>query len=132
MPSVNTTPQDLRNYKCVPLDLLKNTNAQNQVQFNVTGNDVSLQDMKEDMAQLIVSSGPIKGALSPDEFENYIILPLVSIIIIVFIFVLFFCGYKIATVNILRERGMYIAGGLIVLGIIIALIVLAALKKLYS
>lgn len=130
MPSVNTTPQDLRNYKCVPLDLLKNTNAQNQVQFNVTGNDVSLQDMKEDMAQLIVSSGPIKGALSPDEFENYIILPLVSIIIIVFIFVLFFCGYKIATVNILRERGMYIAGGLIVLGIIIALIVLAALKKL--
>jgi hypothetical protein len=130
MPSVDTTPQDLRNYKCVPLDLLKNTNAQNQVQFNVTGNDVSLQDMKEDMAQLIVSSGPIKGALSPDEFENYIILPLVSIIIIVFIFVLFFCGYKIATVNILRERGMYIAGGLIVLGIIIALIVLAALKKL--
>lgn len=130
MPSVHTTPQDLRNYKCVPLDLLKNTNAQNQVQFNVTGNDVSLQDMKEDMAQLIVSSGPIKGALSPDEFENYIILPLVSIIIIVFIFVLFFCGYKIATVNILRERGMYIAGGLIVLGIIIALIVLAALKKL--
>ena len=130
MPSVDTRPQDLRNYKCVPLDLLKNTNAQNQVQFNVTGNDVSLQDMKEDMAQLIVSSGPIKGALSPDEFENYIILPLVSIIIIVFIFVLFFCGYKIATVNILRERGMYIAGGLIVLGIIIALIVLAALKKL--
>ena len=108
MTAQHTNPINLRNYKCVPLDLLKNTNAQNQVQFNVTGNDVSLKDLKEEKNNTIILSGPSKNAFSPDQIENYFILPLVSLVIILFIIVLFFCGYKIATVTAINQRFIYI------------------------
>jgi hypothetical protein len=129
MPSVDTNPINLRNYKCVPLDLLKNTNAQNQVQFNVTGNDVSLQDLKEEKNNTIILSGPSGNAFSPDQIENYFILPLVSLVIILFIIGFFFCGYKIATVAAINQRFIYI-GLLITLGFIVGLLITyAALKK---
>jgi hypothetical protein len=82
---------DIRNYKCVPLDLLRNvgTDASGEDIINVTSDAQTLKDFKEQQKKDIVAAGPSSVALSADTLENLMIglaIAFISILLLVVIY----------------------------------------------
>ena len=90
---------DIQNYKCVPLDILKNISKDNKLQVDITPTDVSLASIKERQLQTIQNAGPIAGtkAFTADEMENFIIYLVVGFAILFFIIILFYGGLNVRT-----------------------------------
>jgi hypothetical protein len=86
---VDTTALDISKYKCVPLDLLKNVSKDNQIQFNVTNNDVSLKDLKEQQSTDVATAAPKSPAMSAATVENYIVYAFVALIVMLLVAFLF-------------------------------------------
>jgi hypothetical protein len=86
---VDTTALDISKYKCVPLDLLKNVSKDNQIQFNVTNNDVSLKDLKEQQSTDVATAAPKSPAMSAATVENYIVYAFVLLIVMLLVAFLF-------------------------------------------
>jgi hypothetical protein len=85
---------DIRDYKCVPLDLLKNIGKDgggNDI-ITVTSDEKTLKDFKSQQASMINASGPAPGALSGDTLENFIVGITVSFAVIILL-VLFYWGF---------------------------------------
>jgi len=72
MAGVVTEPIDIQKYKCVPLDLLKNVSATNNVQFNASTNGISLKDFKSDQENAQKQAAPLKASLSGATIETVI------------------------------------------------------------
>ena len=77
-------PIDISKFKCVPLDLLKNVNNTNQVQFNAAGSSVPLVNFKKKTETQQAAIAPKKDAVSMETMENFFI----SIIVITLILIL--------------------------------------------
>ena len=90
---------DIQNYKCVPLDILKNISKDNKLQVNITPNDVSLADVKDRELQAIQNSGPVAGsrAFTADEMENFIVYLVVAFALLFFLIIPFYGGLNIRT-----------------------------------
>jgi hypothetical protein len=85
-------PLDIRNYKCVPLDLLKNIgkNAQGNDVIGLTSDQPTLKDFKEQNEEALRLAGPgNETLLSADDIENLIVWILVSFVILIFVVILF-------------------------------------------
>jgi hypothetical protein len=85
---------DIRNYKCVPLDLLKNIgkNANGNDIINVTSDEKTLKDFKKEQDMTIAAAGPEEGGLSGDALENYIVGITVTFAILILL-VVFYWGF---------------------------------------
>jgi hypothetical protein len=77
-------PIDISKFKCVPLDLLKNVNNTNQVQFNAAGSSVPLVNFKKETDKQQAATAPKKDAVSMETMENFFI----SIVVITLILIL--------------------------------------------
>jgi hypothetical protein len=77
-------PIDISKFKCVPLDLLKNINNTNQVQFNAAGSSVPLVNFKKETDKQQAATAPKKDAVSMETMENFFI----SIVVITLILIL--------------------------------------------
>ena len=77
-------PIDISKFKCVPLDLLKNINNTNQVQFNAAGSSVPLVNFKKETEKQQVATAPKKDSVSMETMENFFI----SIVVITLILIL--------------------------------------------
>jgi len=77
-------PIDISKFKCVPLDLLKNVNNTNQVQFNAAGSSVPLVNFKKETDRQQAATAPKKDAVSMETMENFFI----SIVVITLILIL--------------------------------------------
>jgi hypothetical protein len=77
-------PIDISKFKCVPLDLLKNINNTNQVQFNAAGSSVPLVNFKKETEKQQAASAPKKDSVSMETMENFFI----SIVVITLILIL--------------------------------------------
>jgi len=77
-------PIDISKFKCVPLDLLKNVNNTNQVQFNAAGSSVPLVNFKKKTETQQAAIAPKKDSVSMETMENFFI----SIIVITLILIL--------------------------------------------
>jgi hypothetical protein len=75
---------DISKFKCVPLDLLKNINNTNQVQFNAAGSSVPLVNFKKETDKQQAATAPKKDAVSMETMENFFI----SIVVITLILIL--------------------------------------------
>jgi hypothetical protein len=84
MAGINTDKIDISKYKCVPLDLLKNVNDQNKVQFQAAGSSVSLTDFKKEVETQQTVSAPKKDAISMKAMEDFF----VSIVVIAVLIIL--------------------------------------------
>lgn len=93
------TEIDIQNYKCVPLDILKNISKDNKLQVDITPTDVSLASIKEKQLQTIQGAGPIAGSkgFTADEMENFIIFLVIAFAILFFIVILFYGGLNVRT-----------------------------------
>ena len=83
-PSPSSTPPpgptDLRNYKCVPLDLLRNVQEDGQGEYSIAlaSDAPTLKDFKEQQAADLRAAGPlIGGTLSADAVENILVTVLI-------------------------------------------------------
>lgn len=94
-----TTQIDIQNYKCVPLDILKNISKDNKLQVDITPTDVSLASIKEQQLQTIQGAGPIAGgkAFTADQMESFIINLVIAFAILFFVVILFYGGLNIRT-----------------------------------
>lgn len=77
-------PIDISKFKCVPLDLLKNINNKNQVQFNAAGSSVPLVNFKKETEKQQAATAPKKDSVSMETMENFFI----SIVVITLILIL--------------------------------------------
>ena len=77
-------PIDISRFKCVPLDLLKNVNNTNQVQFNAAGSSVPLVNFKKETDKQQAATAPKKDAVSMETMENFFI----SIVVITLLLIL--------------------------------------------
>lgn len=75
---------DISRFKCVPLDLLKNVNNTNQVQFNAAGSSVPLVNFKKETDKQQAATAPKKDAVSMETMENFFI----SIVVITLLLIL--------------------------------------------
>ena len=79
-----TQPIDISKFKCVPLDLLKNVNTSNQVQFNAAGSSVPLMNFKKETDTQQAAAAPKKDAVSMQVMEDFFI----SIVVITLLLIL--------------------------------------------
>ena len=79
-----TQPIDISKFKCVPLDLLKNVNTSNQVQFNAAGSSVPLMNFKKETNTQQAAAAPKKDAVSMQVMEDFFI----SIVVITLLLIL--------------------------------------------
>jgi hypothetical protein len=89
---------DIRNYKCVPLDLLKNIGKDGQGNdiITITGNEPTLKSFKENQQSAMLAMGPSsKALLSADEIENIIVGVLIAFLILIFCVILFWGGLNL-------------------------------------
>jgi len=77
-------PIDISKFKCVPLDLLKNINNKNQVQFNAASSSVPLVNFKKETEKQQAATAQKKDAVSMETMENFFI----SIVVITLILIL--------------------------------------------
>lgn len=90
---------DIKNFKCVPLDILKNITKDNKLQVDITPEDVSLASMKDQQEQSIAATGPIAGskAFSADEMENFLVYIVVAFAVLILVVILFYGGLNLRT-----------------------------------
>jgi len=88
------TDIDIRNYKCVPLDLLKNigkgTNGNDIV--TVTSADVTLKDFKKQQESDMAAAGPAAGGIAGDTLENFVVGITIAFAVIILL-VIFYWGF---------------------------------------
>jgi len=77
-------PIDISKFKCVPLDLLKNINNTNQVQFNAASSSVPLVNFKKETEKQQAATAQKKDSVSMETMENFFI----SIVVITLILIL--------------------------------------------
>ena len=91
---------DISNYKCVPLDLLKNVSKDNKVSFSATEDGIGLDTLNKENQQSVANQGPVDKKVSGETIENVI----VGIVITIFsIFVLFFLFWGGLTI---KDKGV--------------------------
>lgn len=84
---------DIQNFKCVPLDILKNISKDNKLQVNITPDDVTLASIKDSQQAAVIAAGPInpRTQFSADDIEN-VAVTLISIFAILFLLIILFYG----------------------------------------
>lgn len=89
-PSSGNQVFDIRNYKCVPLDLLKNigTNSAGTDIIEVTSTEQTLKDFKQAQSDTISAEGPSSG-FSGDDLENFIVFFGVGFFILILLVILY-------------------------------------------
>ena len=93
--SSNSNDIDIRNYKCIPLDILKNIgkDANNNDIITLTSDQPTLKSFKEKNEEVLRLSGPSgQSLLSADDIENLIV-GILSAFLILFFLVIMFWGY---------------------------------------
>lgn len=90
---------DIQNFKCVPLDILKNISKDNKLQVNITPDDVSLTSLKEAQQTAVAASGPInpRSQFSADDIENFLVYLVVAFAILFILIILFYGGLNVRT-----------------------------------
>jgi hypothetical protein len=85
---------DIRDYKCVPLDLLKNIGKDGEGNniITVTSEDKSLKDFKQQQQSEVTATGPGASSISADAMENFIV-GIVSFFFILTFLVIFYYGF---------------------------------------
>lgn len=85
---------DIRNFKCVPLDLLKNIGEDgsgNEI-ITITSDNKTLKDFKKQEREEVESAGPSAQALSADTLEN-VLVGIFTVFAIVFFLVILYWGF---------------------------------------
>ena len=72
MAGIDTNLIDISNYKCVPLDLLKNVSSTNQVKFNATTEGTPLTNFQNEQKLTLAQAAPLKASLSGAMIETII------------------------------------------------------------
>ena len=90
---------DIQNFKCVPLDILKNISKDNKLQVNITPDDVTLASLKDSQKAAVVAAGPInpKTPFSADEIENFLVYLVIAFASLFLLIVLFYGGLNLRT-----------------------------------
>lgn len=98
MASGQGTLVNIQDYKCVPLDLLRNVQEDSSglavVGYNVTSEDVTLTDFKKAAKEEIQAEGSFSNAMSADKIENFVVGVSVAFAILIFLSILFYTGIK--------------------------------------
>lgn len=106
---VGTSTDNLRNYKCVPLDLLRNVAPEEGGEYSIqlTSDAPTLRDFKEQQAAEIRAAGPLGAKLSADAIESLMVAIIIFFAVIIFVAVLFwgtlnfrangFAGFQLPT-----------------------------------
>ena len=90
---------DIQNFKCVPLDILKNISKDNKLQVNVTPDDVTLASIKDSQQAAVVAAGPINvnSKFSADEIENFLVYLVIAFASLFILIILFYGGLNLRT-----------------------------------
>lgn len=90
---------DIQNFKCVPLDILKNISKDNKLQVDITPNDVTLRSLKDAQQAAVVASGPInpRSNFSADEIENFLVYLVIAFASLFILIILFYGGLNLRT-----------------------------------
>lgn len=90
---------DIQNFKCVPLDILKNISKDNKLQVNITADDVSLASIKDSQQASLRAAGPInpRSKFSADDVENFFVYLVVAFAILFILIILFYGGLNLRT-----------------------------------
>jgi hypothetical protein len=83
---------DIRNYKCVPLDLLKNIGkgASGNNVIQLTSNEPTLKDFKEEQSIALNAAGPAPGGIAGDVLENFIVGITITFAVILFLVIIYY------------------------------------------
>ncbi len=83
---------DIRNYKCVPLDLLKNIgkDASNNDVIQLTSNEPTLKNFKENQTMALNAAGPAPGGISGDVLENFIVGIAITFAVIILLVIIYY------------------------------------------
>jgi ABC-type multidrug transport system permease subunit len=90
---------DIQNFKCVPLDILKNISKDNKLQVNITPDDVTLRSLKDAQQAAVVASGPInpRSNFSADDIENFLVYLVIAFASLFILIILFYGGLNLRT-----------------------------------
>ncbi len=83
---------DIRNYKCVPLDLLKNIgndSSGNDV-IQLTSNEPTLKNFKDKQSIALNAAGPAPGGIAGDVLENFIVGIAITFAVILFLVIIYY------------------------------------------
>jgi hypothetical protein len=82
---------DIRNYKCVPLDLLKNigTDASGNDVIQLTSSEPTLRDFKKQQETGLAAAGPSPGAISGDVLENFIVGITIAFVVLILLIIIY-------------------------------------------
>ena len=85
---------DIRQYKCVPLDLLKNIGkgANGNDIITVTSDEKTLKDFKQEQESGITAAGPVAGSIAGDTLENFVVGITITFVVIILL-VIFYWGF---------------------------------------
>lgn len=83
---------DIRNYKCIPLDLLKNIgkNEEGNDIIQLSSNEPTLKNFKEEQQTAISAAGPAPGGISGDVLENFIVGIAITFAVILFLVIIYY------------------------------------------
>ena len=95
MARINTEPIDIQNYKCVPLDLLRNVSKGDQLQFEVGPDSVSLKKFKTDLDESVRASGPNVKTVSAETIENFLIGTIITFSVLAFVLLFYYMGQNV-------------------------------------
>lgn len=90
-PSPISSDFDIRNYKCVPLDLLKNigTDVSGNDVIQLTSNEPTLYDFKKQQNTELSLTGPSPGGISGDVLENFIVGITITFVVIILLVIIY-------------------------------------------
>lgn len=91
LPQPITSDFDIRNYKCVPLDILKNigTDVSGNDVIQLTSNEPTLFDFKKQQDTELSVTGPAAGGISGDVLENFIVGITITFVVLILLVIIY-------------------------------------------
>jgi hypothetical protein len=86
-----TSDFDIRNYKCIPLDLLKNigTDGTGNDVIQLTSQEPTLFDFKKQQDTELSVTGPAAGGISGDTLENFIVGITITFVVLILLVIIY-------------------------------------------
>ena len=116
--SGTTRTVNVNQFKCVPLDLIKNIDESGNIKVEVTSNDLSLKKINDETQDDIAAAGQINAdGFNANKVRNFIIIGVVTGVII-FTVILNFIGWRNLRNFTQHPKYFYILLGVLIAGIL--------------
>lgn len=95
---------DIKNFRCVPLDLLKNVDGNGQITAIVNNQSTELKDVYNDTKEDILASGQIKRQAVDANVTESILILIIVLLVIIFSVLYFYIGPSNVSELMYRRR----------------------------